>query len=124
MSTQTESFAEGKWHTATVALIAGILAFSVMGFLATLLQTGPVPSPEVGPLWVYNITAATISYVLLQRDQLWGATAAGITGILVVVSVVIVGAGIVGSTPAGRPLPPIVYAVLGIAVLITAYLSR
>lgn len=117
---------EERWYDATVALLVGTIVFSGMVFHSLAVQM-PKESPpvEAAPLVVLITAAAAISYLLLRRNNATGYEAAAVTGILVIVSVVLVGAGVVGQLkPATNPIGPLLYIALGVAIFLTSVKGR
>lgn len=117
---------ENGWNDATLALLVGVAVFGTMVYHVAVNQPPGLPSPPVEaiPLFVFNTTAAVIGFMLLSRGNPWGYGAAVVTGVLVFVSIVLIGTGIVGSLPSGaNPLGPLSYAALGVVLVVTAVVA-
>lgn len=121
--TPTESKSiKSPWHNASLALVVGIAVFGTMVFLAALIRPpGLSPPPAMAlPLFIFNTTAAVMGFVLLQRSGALGYAAAIITGVLVVLTIVLLATGTIGELPSGgNPIGPLAYAALGVAVILT-----
>lgn len=129
MSTDTLTKAktnEDRWYDITLALLVGEMAFSAMVFHGLAVQIPEVSPPvQAAPLLIIPTVAAAISIVLLLRNNSMGYDAAAITGVLAVISILAVGAGIVGQLkPGTNPLGPLAYIVLGAALFLAAVIAR
>lgn len=117
---------ESGWYDASIALLAGIAVLGTMVYFVALFRpAGLTPPPtEAIPLFVFNTTAAVISYALLRRHASAGYAAGVGTGALIVVSIGLIATGMVGALPSGgNPLGPIVYAGLGVVVATTSVIA-
>lgn len=96
-SLSERKFGEERWYDATVALLVGTLVFGGMVFHSLSVQM-PKESPpvEAAPLVVIMTAAAAISYLLLRRKNAIGYDAAAVTGVLTVLTPVLIGAGVLG----------------------------
>lgn len=125
-SLSERKFGEERWYDATVALLVGSIVFGGMVFHSLAVRM-PKESPpvEAAPLVVITTAAAAISYLLLRRNNATGYEAAAVTGVLIVVSIGLVGTGVVGELkPATNPIGPLAYVALGVALFVTAVKAR
>lgn len=117
---------ENGWYDATIALLAGIAVLGTMVYFVALFRpAGLTPPPaEAIPLFVFNTTAAVISYALLGRHAAAGYAAGIGTGALVVVTIGLIATGTVGALPSGgNPIGPLAYAALGVVVAATSVIA-
>lgn len=116
---------EHRWFDVTLALLAGEIAFGVMVFHGLAVQIPEVSPPvQAAPLIIIPTVGAVISAVLLLRNNVWGYATAAITGLLAVVFLLSVGAGIVGELkPGTNPLGPLAYVLLGAALFVSAVVA-
>lgn len=124
MASQTATDLDSNpWNDLTLALLGGIAVFGSLVLHVAAVQT-PVLSPpaEAIPLFVFNTTAAIISYLLVRRGSAGRYAAAAATGLLVVVSIGLIGGGFVGDLkPGTNPLGPLTYAALGLLLTGSAF---
>lgn len=113
------------WQDVTLAILVGVIALGGSVFLLAALQAPVGPPAETIPLFVWNTTAAFISLVLVWRENRYGSTASILTGLLVLVSLGLIGTGTVGAIdPRGSPLGPLSYAALAIALIVASVAAR
>lgn len=104
----------------------GTIVFGSMVFQSLAVQL-PKESPpvEAAPLVVITTAAAAISYLLLRRNNATGYEAVAVTGVLTILTPVLIGAGVVGELkPGTNPIGPLAYIVLGVALFVSAVKAR
>lgn len=106
------------WRDVSLALLVGIIVLGSSVFLVAVLQAPIGPPIEAAPLFTWNTTAASVAIVLLWQDNKYGYAASVLTGLLVLVSLALIGMGAYGSIqPGSSPLGPLSYAALAIALI-------
>ena len=115
----------GRLHRLTRALLAGLVAASLMFFLIAVVQTpGLDPPPETAALFVVVTTAGVVSSHLLRTEDQFGYPATILTGVFVLGVVALVATGTYG--PVGsrtNPVGPVWYLVLAVSVMVAATLG-
>lgn len=107
-----------QWREVSLALLVGIIVLGSSVFLVTVVQAPIGPPIEAAPLFVWNTTAASVAIVLLWQDTKYGYAASVLTGLLVLISLGLIGTGVYGRVqPGSSPLGPLSYAALAIALL-------
>lgn len=106
------------WHDVSLALLVGVIVLGTGVFLVAVLQAPIGPPVEAVPLFVWNTTAASVALVLLWQENKYGYAASIGAGVLVLLSLALIGLGVYGSiNPGSSPLGPLSYAALAIALL-------
>lgn len=112
------------WRHVALALLVGIIVLGSSVFLVTVLQAPIGPPIEAVPLFVWNTTAASVALVLLWQDHTFGYAASILTGILVIISIALIGMGVYGGVkPGSSPLGPLSYVALAIGLIVTTVLA-
>lgn len=107
-----------QWREVSLALLVGIIVLGSSVFLVTVVQAPIGPPIEAAPLFVWNTTAASIAIVLVWQDTKYGYAASVLTGLLVLISLGLIGMGVYGGIqPGSSPLGPLSYAALAIALI-------
>ncbi|QIO24530.1 hypothetical protein [Haloarcula sp. JP-L23] len=107
-----------QWREVSLALLVGIIVLGSSVFLVTVVQAPIGPPIETAPLFVWNTAAASIALVLLWQDTKYGYAASVLTGLLVLISLSLIGTGVYGRIqPGSSPLGPLSYAALAIALI-------
>lgn len=126
-TTATPDGGASTWDGLARAFLVG-LAIANAGFfhIAVVATPGLDPPPETAAVFLVATAAAATSYVLLARGLLeLGYLAAILSGAYVLVSAVLVVAGIYGPPgPETNPLGPIAWVLLALAVVASAWLAR
>lgn len=117
---------EHRWYDITLALLVGEIVFGAMVFYGLAVQIPEVSPPvQAAPLIIVPTATAAISSVLLLRNNVAGYVTAAITGLLAVIFLLSVGAGIVGTLkPETNPLGPLAYILLGVALFVSAMTAK
>lgn len=106
------------WRDVSIALLVGIIVLGSSVFLVTVLQAPIGPPIEAIPLFTWNTTAASVAIVLLWQNNRYGYAAAVLTGLLVIISLGLIGLGVYGSIqPGSSPLGPLSYGTLAITLI-------
>jgi hypothetical protein len=107
-----------EWRDVSLALLVGIIVLGSSVFLVAVLQAPIGPPIETVPLFAWNMTASSVVIVLPCPDNQYGYPASVFTGLLVIISLGLIGMGVFGSIePGSSPLGPLSYGVLAIALI-------
>jgi hypothetical protein len=113
-----------RWREVSLALLVGIIVLGASVFLVAVLQAPIGPPIEAVPLFVWNTTAASVAVVLLWHDNKYGYAASILTGILVIISLMLIGMGVYGHIqPDSSPVGPLSYAALALALITTTSIA-
>lgn len=99
---------------------------SVMIFQAAVIRPMGLAPPPAGaiPMFVFTPTTAAISFVHLRGNHATGYAAAILTGVLPIVTVILVMTGTLGEIPSSEiQAGPVVFTVLAIALVIATSIA-
>lgn len=114
------------WGRLTKVFLGGLIVASAGFFLIAVVQTpGLDPPPQTAALFLVSLTAAVVSYLLLETGfQSLGFAATILTGVFVVGSVVLVVLGIYGPAgPETNPIGPVAWVLISLAATASAVVA-